>query len=263
VGENRHDRLSTFSNWGEGIDLCAPGANILSTLPENKYGAMSGTSMATPAAAAVAALIWSANPKWTREQVVAQLYGTTDSIDHANPGFEGGMGTGRANALRAVAGRARPSYIKGVKPVYESAADDRVEVRNLSIELHGLLDASAAENPANFQIQLIEAFDQEPVADLPVDPIEPTEENVGEAELPLSFRVANRYRVGSNEVILEASKALVPGRYELVVADGSLYDPFLRELDGNRDGTPGGEVRLSFEISSGTKALSQLMAQLP
>lgn len=38
--------LLVKSNWGRGIDIAAPGFNVLSTLPHNKYGNMSGTSMA-------------------------------------------------------------------------------------------------------------------------------------------------------------------------------------------------------------------------
>jgi cell wall-associated protease len=47
-----------FTNFGKKtVDLFAPGVDILSTIPDNGYGLKSGTSMATPAAAGVAALI--------------------------------------------------------------------------------------------------------------------------------------------------------------------------------------------------------------
>jgi thermitase len=43
------DALASFSNFGAtSVDLAAPGVNILSTLPGNRYGSYSGTSMATP-----------------------------------------------------------------------------------------------------------------------------------------------------------------------------------------------------------------------
>ena len=55
--------LSSFSNFNDGVDLAAPGSSILSALPENKFGFMSGTSMATPLVAGVASLLWDHFPK--------------------------------------------------------------------------------------------------------------------------------------------------------------------------------------------------------
>ena len=57
------DRLASFSNFGAtSVDLAAPGVGIMSTLPGNRYGRFSGTSMATPHVAGVAALIESQQP---------------------------------------------------------------------------------------------------------------------------------------------------------------------------------------------------------
>src|SRR5262249_9624317 len=42
------DSFATFSNYGTAVDVIAPGVNILSTYPGNRYATMSGTSMATP-----------------------------------------------------------------------------------------------------------------------------------------------------------------------------------------------------------------------
>ena len=59
---NKYDKIAYFSNYGPDIDIAAPGTDIYSTLPYNKFGYMSGTSMAAPVVSGVAALIWSVNP---------------------------------------------------------------------------------------------------------------------------------------------------------------------------------------------------------
>ncbi len=60
---DRHDLLATFSNYGpHSVHLGAPGVSILSTLPNGKYGTLSGTSMACPHVAGAAALVRSYAP---------------------------------------------------------------------------------------------------------------------------------------------------------------------------------------------------------
>lgn len=50
--------LTQFTSRGPELDILAPGVNILSTIPGNRHGQMTGTSMATPIAAAVAGLVY-------------------------------------------------------------------------------------------------------------------------------------------------------------------------------------------------------------
>jgi hypothetical protein len=63
---------------------------------------MSGTSMATPLVAGVAAGVWSQNPTWTRIQVWNRVRDTADNISAQNPSFGGLLGSGRVNFFNAV-----------------------------------------------------------------------------------------------------------------------------------------------------------------
>ncbi|MFB3040811.1 MAG: S8 family serine peptidase, partial [Candidatus Poribacteria bacterium] len=101
AGTNHNDIKASFSNWGTWVDVSAPGVSVYSLLIGG-YGFLSGTSMACPHVAGVAALIASQNPDFTAAEVRAQLEATTDNIDDKNPGFEGLLGTGRVNAFTAV-----------------------------------------------------------------------------------------------------------------------------------------------------------------
>ncbi|MEX2140126.1 MAG: S8 family serine peptidase [Pirellulales bacterium] len=75
------DALARFSNFGaESVDLAAPGDGILSTLPNNSYAVYSGTSMATPHVAGVAALAWALSPDFTVSQVRDAIVGGVDVL---------------------------------------------------------------------------------------------------------------------------------------------------------------------------------------
>ncbi len=96
------DTKASFSDYGVPIDICAPGQGILSTIVANdSYAAYDGTSMASPVAAGVAALVKSMHPTMTPAQLMQRLMLTADNIDAINPGFEGKLGAGRINAYSA------------------------------------------------------------------------------------------------------------------------------------------------------------------
>lgn len=97
---NMQDSLAGFSNYGGWVDVAAPGVHIYSTWINNSYVYLSGTSMASPHVAGVAALIWSRFLNMTRDQVWAQLQYTADDL--GAPGFDVYYGFGRINARKAV-----------------------------------------------------------------------------------------------------------------------------------------------------------------
>jgi subtilisin family serine protease len=71
-----------FSNYGaENVDLFAPGMAIYSTMPENEYAQLQGTSMASPVVAGVAATIRSLYPLLTAEQVKEAIMKSVTPLD--------------------------------------------------------------------------------------------------------------------------------------------------------------------------------------
>lgn len=94
-------RLANFSNYGEqSVDLAAPGQNILSTIPGGKYESYSGTSMATPYVAGVAALLLS-REKLSVEQLKSRLIKTAAPMSYLKGRVLSG---GRLDAAAALTG---------------------------------------------------------------------------------------------------------------------------------------------------------------
>ena len=97
---DHNDNLASFSNWGlAGVDVAAPGVKILSSTLNNNYKYFSGTSMAVPHVAGVAALILAQHPEYSYGQVKDTIFTTADPI----AGLDGRVFTGgRVNAANAL-----------------------------------------------------------------------------------------------------------------------------------------------------------------
>lgn len=92
---NVQSQKSNFANFGEWIDVSAPGEAISSAFPISGYAYWSGTSMAVPFVAGQAALIRSAVPSMSALEVAAYIRVSAQSIDAQNPGFQEQLGQGR------------------------------------------------------------------------------------------------------------------------------------------------------------------------
>jgi len=72
------DNVAYWSGRGPALDIVAPGVDIYSTTMDGSAGLMSGTSMATPHVAGVAALLYDASPGLTTAGIKDALYSTAD-----------------------------------------------------------------------------------------------------------------------------------------------------------------------------------------
>lgn len=92
---------ASFSNFGSYVDIAAPGVSIRSTIPDSSYASWSGTSMATPHVAAVAALVRSQQPALDQGQLGALL--TSTATDLKTTGWDPYTGFGLVNPVAALA----------------------------------------------------------------------------------------------------------------------------------------------------------------
>jgi thermitase len=89
-----------FSNYGDFVDVAAPGVEIPSTYVGGKYAALSGTSMAAPHVTALAGLIRSINPKLKNKDVLKIITQTTQHVGQTpNPYYGNGI-IDNVNALQ-------------------------------------------------------------------------------------------------------------------------------------------------------------------
>ena len=93
-------RRASFSCFGPQVEVTAPGVNVWSTYPQTGYRKLSGTSMASPHAAGVAALIKSRHPSWHGDRIRVHMWRT--ATDLAPAGRDIAYGFGLVNAYRAV-----------------------------------------------------------------------------------------------------------------------------------------------------------------
>jgi subtilisin family serine protease len=116
--------IDTDEAWGDAApeswpetyinpDVSAPGVQVISTVPGDEYGPLSGTSMAAPHVAGVAALIQSADPSATPSEMASVLKNTAKKPDDAPDGKDVRYGTGIIDADAAVAAAVYDSGIEG------------------------------------------------------------------------------------------------------------------------------------------------------
>lgn len=215
------DVRSSFSNYGYQVDISAPGGGIMATGVNDRYVSMSGTSMATPMAAAMAGLIMSQYPQMNVRQVLHTLLVSVDNIDEKNSRYINQLGTGRINALKSVDNVVEPLQIT-IPGIHDNNLPRKYLANNkVSIRFHGAPGSSFR-------------------------PIQIVSKNGGKQNYR-ELRVKQLVNLGTNQIDY-TFEALDRGQYQLVIAEDSFFDPFGRTLDGDRDGVNGGHMFVDFEV---------------
>ena len=106
---NSGNRKAYFSNYGTWVDVSAPGVSIYSTRPNSTYVAWDGTSMATPVAAGVGALLCAFFPDSSNEFWRRRVEEGVDDIYSVNPTYRGLLGSGKVNANKALTAHMWPN----------------------------------------------------------------------------------------------------------------------------------------------------------
>ncbi|MEZ4919735.1 MAG: S8 family peptidase [Saprospiraceae bacterium] len=123
--------VANFSNYGKtNVDIFSPGVALYSTIPEGGYGNASGTSMASPAAAGVAAIIRSYYPELNAKQVKSIMEtsvvkqtgevfkpGSTEKVPFSDLCASGGV----VSATNAIALAEKTAPKKNKKAIWQAA----------------------------------------------------------------------------------------------------------------------------------------------
>jgi hypothetical protein len=145
-----NDSRASFSNYGEWVDISAPGTSILTTTRGGGYGSWNGTSFASPISAGLGALVLSLNPALTNDQVIEIIENSADDLGAA--GFDPYFGFGRINVFESLVAASGSSPEPDITPPSASitAPDDNADVSgDVSV------DVSATDNVG---VSVVELF---------------------------------------------------------------------------------------------------------
>ncbi|MFJ3582130.1 S8 family peptidase [Streptomyces sp. NPDC090127] len=218
-GTNGSSKAS-FSNFGRNvIEVSAPGESVYSTVPGGKYSSLSGTSMASPHVAGVAALLASANPGATPADIRTKL--GVQATDLACPSDSRCTGTtannsffgeGRVDALKAVGGGTTPP-----PGAYFESLTDVAIADNATVESPITVSGVTGNAPATLKVGV--DIKHTYIGDLKVDLVAPD---------GTVYTVHNRTGSGTDNIVqtftVNASAEVAGGVWKLRVNDNANQD---------------------------------------
>lgn len=173
ISNNSGQTIAGFSNRGDYVDVVAPGVGIYSTCSspgtvcsttdgDSMYESLSGTSMATPFVAGLAALILSIDQNLRFSDVASII--TSSAVDKGSPGYDQIYGFGLINAPAAIQKAREVSPIISAQIAAEQAAAAeaaRIEAERIATDKAAadklVADKAAADKAAADQVAAAEA----------------------------------------------------------------------------------------------------------
>lgn len=157
-----NDDKASFSNYGDWVDIAAPGVDVLSlrgfltrlgTTHSDKLTILSGTSMACPHVSGVCALLLSINSYMTSDNANTILRNESDELD--DPDI---CASGRVNAYKAILGAVSPKgYVNLDKPYYNCETAVVILVSDQDLAGDGIYDVNIATSGGDLEtVELLE-----------------------------------------------------------------------------------------------------------
>ncbi|MBE0517118.1 MAG: S8 family serine peptidase [Methanophagales archaeon] len=157
---DQNDNRASWSSTGPAVELAAPGVSINSTLPGDKYGTKSGTSMACPHVTGVAALVWAVNPGLNNTDVRGILQQTAEDL--GLPATHQGYGLVRADAAVAMAEGTEPPATGSINGTVTDTDETAIEGATVVVEGTTLSATTGAEG--YYLLENVPVGDQEVTA---------------------------------------------------------------------------------------------------
>lgn len=145
VGRSNRNDLEDNSAFGPELDFLATGVDVFSTQAGGGYGISTGTSFAAPTAAGVGALVLSANPDLTWQQVRQMMRDTCDQIGgvvYDASGHNDDYGFGRINAARAVCNAGRVVELQTLSIQFNDVPEGEQTARAIVFSVTSCLSAT-------------------------------------------------------------------------------------------------------------------------
>lgn len=193
VGSIRQDKLrSNFSNFGYSVDVMSRGQDVLGAIGTGSYVQNSGTSMASPLVAGIAALVRAAHPDWSPNRVRLQIRASANRTDlyaaNTNPLYAYKLGNGYVDAYRAVA-VPLPGW-EIVTTSFLSASGRKLDVEETGVLRLEFVNRGVASGAMSVSFTALEAGITFPAgATAPL----PATGNEGTAVVEIPIRIAGSY----------------------------------------------------------------------